>query len=232
MTGSQLATIPSLSSLLKNALAGKTERRYPESGGSYTVEGPWEPWNASDKVREEARAWLEVVGHIEKPLDKRALVMAMARLSMATAKPKMTLQDAGVKGEVYYTTLADLPGAVVLAGFEEAIRTFRWFPSVAELRGLMEPKAKELRLQIERARTLARKSEPRPKLAAPKVKGFDDLTKAEKADHERRMDKLVADFVSDRGRDRGPRPNHVRMTDAEKQAIFEKWENEARGKMA
>ena len=219
------------SPLLKNALTGKTEHRFPEGGPSYTVEGPFEPWNASDEAREEARAWLKAVGHIERPLDKRALVMAMARLSMATAKPKMTLQDAGVKGEVYYTTLADLPGAVVLAGLEEAIRTFRWFPSVAELRGLMEPKAKELRLRVERARTLARKPESRPKLAAPKLKGFGDMTKAEKDAHEERLAKLMAALGSDNGKDRRPHTNYVRMSDAEREEIFEKWENEARGKL-
>ncbi|KKK61284.1 hypothetical protein LCGC14_3015860, partial [marine sediment metagenome] len=145
---------------MKNALAGKTEHRFPEHGPSYTVEGPWEPWNASDEARKEARVWLKAVGEIEKPLTKDAFNNAIVELSHAVALPKMTVEDARGRLRTYHAALADLPGSIVLAGLREAIRTFKWFPSVAELRGLMEPKAKELRLQIERARSLACKPEP------------------------------------------------------------------------
>lgn len=196
------------------------------------VEGPWEPWNASEKTREEARAWLKGLGEIEKPLGQEAFNNAMVDLSHAVVVPKMTTEDARGRLRTYHAALVDLPASVVLAGLREAIRVYKWFPSVAELRGLMEPRAKELRLQIERARTLARKSEPRPKLAAPKVKGFDDLTKAEKAAHARRMAKLRAEIGTDDGQRRPLPTNYVRMTDAEKKEIFEKWENEARGKVA
>ncbi len=213
---------------MKNALAGKIERRYGDSG-TYAVKGPWEPWGASEKAREEARAWLKGLGEIEKPLGQEAFNNAMVDLSHAVVVPKMTTEDARGRLRTYHAALADLPASVVLAGLREAIKTCKWFPSVAELRGLMEPQAKELRLQIERARTLARKSEPRPKLAAPKIKGFGDLTKAEKDAHARRMAKLMADLTDD-GKDYRPRTNYVRMTDAEKKEIFEKWEHEARGK--
>lgn len=215
---------------MRNALAGKTERRYGESG-TYTVEGSWEPWNASNEAREEARAWLKTIGDVEKPLNRDAFNDAMVDLSHAVILPKMTKEDAKKSLRTYHAALADLPETVVLAGLWEAIKIFKWFPSVAELRAIMEPKAKELRLRIERARTLARKSEPRPKLAALKLKGFDDLTKAEKDAHARRMVKLRAEIGTDGGQARPP-ANYVRMSDAERDEIFEKWENEARGKVA
>ena len=183
-----------------------------------------------EAAREEARVWLKAVGEIENPLAKDAFNNAIVELSHAVALPKMTVEDARGRLRTYHAALADLPGSIVLAGLREAIRTFKWFPSVAELRGLMEPKAKELRLRIERARSLARKPEPRPKLAAPKLKGFGDMTKAEKDAHEERLAKLMAALGSDNGKDRRPHTNYVRMSDAEREEIFEKWENQARGR--
>ncbi len=217
---------------MRSALTGKTEHRFPEHGPSYTVEESWEPWNASEKARAEARVWLKTIGDFEKPLDRGACDAAIVELGNAVSMPKMSKDEAKGRLRTYHAALADLPGRVVLAGLKEAILVCKWFPSVAELRGLMEPRAKELRLQIERARTLARKSEPRPKLAAPKVKGFGDMTSAQKATHERQMAELRAEIGTDDAKDRRPHTNYVRMSDAEKKEIFEKWENEARGKVA
>ncbi|KKM66246.1 hypothetical protein LCGC14_1483030, partial [marine sediment metagenome] len=180
MTGELSLTVLSLSPLLKNALTGKTEHRFPEHGPSYTVEGPWEPWNASDEAREEARVWLEAIGDIERPLGRGACDAAIVELGNAVSMPKMSKDEAKGRLRVYHSALADLPGIIVLEGLKEAIKTCKWFPSVAELREIMEPKAKELRLRTERARSLPCKPEPRPKLAAPKLKGFGDMTKAEK----------------------------------------------------
>lgn len=223
--------IPSLSPSLKIALAGKTERRYGENG-TYTVEGPWEPWNASEAAREEAQTWLKSIGDIEAPLGQKTFEDAILELAYATSLPRSGRIDAEIMLKTYRAALADLPGSIVLAGLREAIRVCKWFPSVAELRGLMEPQAKELRLQIERARSLATPGTAKPKLAAPKVKGFGDMTKAEKAAHEHRMEKLRSDMASDTGKDRLPRSNSVRMLDGEREKIFEKWENEARGRVA
>ena len=217
---------------MRSALTGKTEHRFPEHGPSYTVEGSWEPWNASEKAREEARVWLKTIGDVEKPLGRGACDAAIVELGSAVSMPKMSKDEAKGRLRTYHAALADLPANVVLAGLKEAIRVCKWFPSVAELRGLMEPQAKELRLQIERARSLATPGTAKPKLVAFKARGFGDMTSGQKAAHERRMVKLMAEIGLEDVKDRKPHTNYVRISDEEKDKIFEKWENEARGKVA
>ncbi len=214
---------------MKNALAGKTEHRFPENGPSYTVEGSWESWNVPDKAREEARVWLKAVGEIENPLAKDAFNNAIVGLSHAVALPKMTVEDARGRLRTYHAALADLPGSIVLAGLREAIRVCKWFPSVAELRGLMEPKAKELRLQVERARTLARKPEPRPKLSAQILKGYGTLTEAQRVEHEQRMAKLRVRLGFDTGKARGLNPVYVPFSDEAREKTLRKLEGRGRG---
>ncbi|KKL22026.1 hypothetical protein LCGC14_2439580 [marine sediment metagenome] len=226
MTGQLLAKsqkIPTLLPSLKTALAGKTERRYGEEG-MYTVEGPWEPWEASDEVREEARVWLEAIGDVEKPLERRAFEDAMLGLSYTVGMPKTGKIDAKGRLRAYHAALGDLPGVVVLEGIEEAIKTCKWFPGVAELRGLMEPQAKELRLQIERARTLARKPEPKPKLVAQILKGYATLTEAQRVEHEQRMAKLRVKLGFDTGKARGLNPVYVPFSDEEREKTLRKLE--------
>ena len=202
---------------MKNALIGKTEHRFPESGPSYTVEGPWEPWKASDEAREEARAWLGAIGDVERPLGRGACDAALVELGNAVSMPKMSKDEAKGRLRVYHAALADIPGIIVLEGLKEAIKTCKWFPSVAELRRLMEPQAKELRLQVERARMLAAKHEPRAKLASPKLKGYDTLTEAQRVTHEQRMAKLRAKLGFETGKARGLNPVYVPFSDEERE---------------
>ena len=218
--------IPTLSPSLKIALAGKPEHRFPESGPSYTVEGPWEPWGASEAVREEAREWLRGIGDIERPLGQAVFEDAILGLSYAVGLPRTGRADAKARLKVYRAALADLPGGVVWAGLMEAGKTCKWFPSVAELRGLMESKAKELRLQIERARTLARKPESRPKLAAQILKGYGTLTEAQRVTHEQRMAKLRANLGFDTGKARGLTPVYVPFSDEEREKTLRKLEGQ------
>ncbi len=211
---------------MKNALTGKTEYRFPESGPSYTVEGPWEPWNASDEAREEARVWLGAIGDIERPLGRGACDAAIVELGNAVSMPKMSKDEAKGRLRVYHAALADIPGIIVLAGLREAIRTCKWFPSVAELRGLMEPQAKELRLRVKRARTLADPASgiPAPKLVAQILKGYATLTEAQRVTHEQRMAKLRVKLGFETGKARGLTPVYVPFSDEEREKTLRKLE--------
>ena len=229
MTGELSLTVLSLSPLLKNALTGKTEHRFPEHGPSYTVEGPWEPWNASDEAREEARVWLEAIGDIERPLGRGACDAAIVELGNAVSMPKMSKDEAKGRLRVYHSALADLPGIIVMEGLKEAIKTCKWFPSVAELRGLMEPKAKELQLRIERARMLAVKPESRPKLSAQILKGYGTLTEAQRVEHEQRMAKLRVKLGFDTGKARGLTPVYVPFSDEDREKTLRKLEGRGKG---
>ena len=220
---------------MKTALAGKPEHRFPENGPSYTVEGPWEPWNASDEAREEARSWLGAIGDIEGPLGQKTFEAAILELAYAVSLPRSGMIDAKTMLRTYYAALADLPGIIVLEGLREAIRVCKWFPSVAELRGLMEPKAKELRLQIERARALAISSvassyrPAKPKLSAQILKGYGTLTEAQRVTHEQRMAKLRAKLGFDTGKARGLTPVYVPFSDEDREKTLRKLEGRGKG---
>ena len=192
----------------------------------YTVEGPWEPWEASDEAREEARAWLTAVGEIEIEVPHGVFVEALLELSYAVSLPKTGKFDAKATIGTYHAALADLPGTIVLTGLWEAIKIFKWFPSVSELREIMEPKAKELRLRIERARILAREPEPKPKLVTEIRKGYGTLTEAQRVTHEQRMAKLRVRLGFETGKARGLTPVYVPFSDEEREKTLRKLEEQ------
>ncbi|KKL86563.1 hypothetical protein LCGC14_1943470 [marine sediment metagenome] len=165
-------------------------------------------------------------GNIEKPLGRGAFDAALVELGNAVSMPKMSKDEAKGRLRVYHAALADIPGIIVLEGLKEAIKTCKWFPSVAELRGLMEPKAKELRLRTERARSLARKPKARPKLVEQILKGYGTLTEAQRVEHEQRMAKLRVKLGFDTGKVRGLTPVYVPFSDEDREKTLRKLERQ------
>ncbi len=140
---------------------------------------------------QEARDATALVQRLAGPAGTAAVLRAMSPL-LLHFDPRHF--GAGKKGEMladafeasFAEALSDLPLEAIEIAVAEWIKVGKWFPKVAELRELAEPKAKEIRTMAWRLRQVAEKARlPKP-----------PITPEERAEIQRQTAALVADLKS------------------------------------
>ena len=143
-----------------------------------------------DLIRE-AREVTALVQRMAGPMGTVDAMKALAPLMLhfdprqfGAGKAGTMLTDAWEKS--FADALADLPAEALEVAVSAWIKVGKWFPKVAELRELAEPKAKEIRTLAWRLRSVAEKARlPKP-----------PITPEERAEIQRQTAALVADLKS------------------------------------
>ena len=140
---------------------------------------------------QEARDVTALVQRLSAPAGTAAVLRAMSPL-LLHFDPRQF--GSGKKGEMladafeasFADALADLPLEAIEVAIAAWIKVGKWFPKVAELRELAEPKAREIRSLAYRLRQVAEKARlPKP-----------PITAEERAEIQRQTAELVADLKS------------------------------------
>lgn len=138
ITAEQLGSLPAS---LAKVVESRTEGRYPDGGGFYLVEKPWNmPENPSAVLIQDARSALPWAEDQCRPAAKEALAKWLNSLGVLCAG-KMSAQDAAAKLQAY-SAMLEVPASILTkTTLDEAAREFQWFPSYAEISQFLEAKA-------------------------------------------------------------------------------------------
>jgi hypothetical protein len=119
---------------------------------------------------EQIEAALAVYEAHPKGSTPRQINKMMTKLALAYPNAKLSVEEAGARLELYEQMLADLDVDLLAAGFSAAVKTLKFFPSVAELRDLaMKQPATPRFQQRYRLRTLLEHYRNKPVAIEPPV---------------------------------------------------------------
>ncbi len=76
-----------------------------------------------------------------KPATRSEIQRMVTKASFAYPAVKLSDQEARVRLEVYADALSDIPADILGVAFLEAVKTIKFFPSIAELRALAHAEA-------------------------------------------------------------------------------------------
>ncbi len=126
----------------------------------------------SVRVQEQARAVLRQIEAGQVPVSPRVMAMWLARINMVVRNP-LPQQEFSVRARAFADLLADLPAAVFTERtLREVVRTAQFFPSVADVRVVLDPAAWVHRAPLYALRQIAHATpapEPRGERSAAEV---------------------------------------------------------------
>lgn len=144
-----------LSPALADAVADRTEWRFPSAADAHEVALPWTaPDTVPPALAAEATRVLPAARRAVEPAARETVEKWLLSLGAVVAS-NMTAADVRVKVRAM-ATLLDYPAAIYSTEtMREAARAFTWFPSYAELAKVLDPIAAALRRRADRLEIIA-----------------------------------------------------------------------------